>query len=97
MFPWAKFRKTKGGIKLHTLLDHDGYIPAFVHVTDAKVADVTAAKLLKLVPGSMVVMDRGYVDFKLFHQLALNGAHSPFFTGRYPWSVSSVSSPGGQP
>lgn len=73
MFPWAKFRKTKGGIKLHTLLDHDGYIPAFVHVTDAKVADVTAAKLLKLLPGSMVVMDRGYVDFKLFHQLALNG------------------------
>ncbi|MCK7514673.1 MAG: hypothetical protein MZV70_68860 [Desulfobacterales bacterium] len=44
IFPWAKFRRTKGGIKLHTLLDHDGYIPAFVHITTASVADVNAAK-----------------------------------------------------
>jgi putative transposase len=69
MFPWAKFRRTKGGIKLHTLLDHDGYIPAFVHITTAKVADVTAARLLKLAAGSIIVMDRGYVDFSLFSQL----------------------------
>ena len=69
MFPWAKFRRTKGGIKLHTLLDHDGYIPAFVHITPAKVADVTAARLLKLPAGSIIVMDRGYVDFSLFSQL----------------------------
>jgi hypothetical protein len=69
MFPWAKFRRTKGGIKLHTLLDHDGYLPAFVHITAAKVADVTIARLLKLPAGSIVVMDRGYVDFSLFSQL----------------------------
>jgi len=69
MFPWAKFRRTKGGIKLHTLLDHDGYLPAFVHITTAKVADVTAARLLKLPAGSIIVMDRGYVDFSLFSQL----------------------------
>lgn len=69
IFPWAKFRRTKGGIKLHTLLDHDGYIPAFVHVTTAKVADVIIAKLLKLAAGSIVVMDRGYVDFSLFSRL----------------------------
>jgi hypothetical protein len=66
MFPWAKYRRTKGGIKLHTLLDHDGYLPAFVHVTTAKVADVTIAELLKLPAGSIIVMDRGYVDFSLF-------------------------------
>jgi hypothetical protein len=69
MFPWAKFRRSKGGIKLHTLLDHNGYIPAFVHMTTAKVADVNAARLLKLPAGSIVVMDRGYVDFSLFSQL----------------------------
>lgn len=69
MFPWAKFRRSKGGIKLHTLLDHNGYIPAFVHITTAKVADVNAARLLKLPTGSIVVMDRGYVDFSLFSQL----------------------------
>jgi hypothetical protein len=69
IFPWAKFRRTKGGIKLHTLLDHDGYLPAFVHITTANVADVTIARLLKLPAGSIIVMDRGYVDFSLFSQL----------------------------
>ena len=73
MFPWAKFRRTKGGIKLHTLLDHDGYLPAFVHITTAKVADVNAARLLKLPAGSIIVMDRGYVDFSLFSQLHAQG------------------------
>ena len=73
IFPWAKFRRTKGGIKLHTLLDHDGYIPAFVHITSANVADVTIARLLKLVAGSIIVMDRGYVDFSLFSQLHAKG------------------------
>jgi hypothetical protein len=73
MFPWAKFRRTKGGIKLHTLLDHDGYIPAFVHITTANVADVTIAKLLKLPAGSIIVMDRGYVDFSLFSQFHARG------------------------
>jgi transposase len=73
IFPWAKFRRTKGGIKLHTLLDHDGYIPAFVHLTTASVADVNAARLLKLPAGSIIVMDRGYVDFALFAQLHAKG------------------------
>lgn len=73
MFPWAKFRRTKGGIKLHTLLDHDGYIPAFVHITSANVADVNAARLLKLPAGSIIVMDRGYVDFSLFSELHAKG------------------------
>lgn len=73
LFPWAKFRTTKGGIKLHTLLDHDGYIPAFVHVTDAKTPDLAAAKLLDLPPGSITVFDRGYIDFAWFRQLHEKG------------------------
>ena len=72
LFDWAKFRTTKGGIKLHTLLDHDGYIPAFVQVTEAKTADLTVAKLLQLPSGSIVAMDRAYVEFAWFHQLNEN-------------------------
>jgi hypothetical protein len=69
LFPWAKFRATKGGIKLHTLLDHDGYIPAFVQITAAKVGDLTVAKLMNLAAFSIVVMDRAYVDFAWFQKL----------------------------
>jgi putative transposase len=69
LFPWAKFRTTKGGIKLHALLDHDGYIPAFIKITTAKVADLTVAKTLKLPPFSIVAMDRAYVDFAWFNKL----------------------------
>ena len=72
LFDWAKFRTTKGGIKLHTLLDHDGYIPAFVQVTEAKKADLTVAKLLRLPSGSIVAMDRAYVDFAWFRELNEN-------------------------
>ncbi len=72
LFPWARFRKNKGGIKLHTFLDHDGHIPAFVQVTDAKTSDVIAARLLKLPPGSITVMDRAYIDFTWFGTLDKN-------------------------
>ncbi len=72
LFPWARFRKNKGGIKLHTLLDHDGHIPAFVQVTDAKTPDLIVARLLKLPPGSITVMDRAYIDFTWFGTLDKN-------------------------
>ena len=72
LFPWARFRKNKGGIKLHTLLDHDGHIPAFVQVTDAKTADLVVARLLKLPSGSITVMDRAYIDFTWFGTLNEN-------------------------
>jgi putative transposase len=71
LFPWAKFRTTKGGIKLHTLLDHDGYIPAFISITAAKVADITVAKLLRLPAFSIVVLDRAYLDFGWLHKLSM--------------------------
>jgi hypothetical protein len=73
IFPWAKFRRTKGGIKLHTLLDHDGYIPAFVHITTANVADVNAARMLRLPAGSIIVMDRGVRRFLLVFPTSRQG------------------------
>ena len=63
VFPWAKFRSTKGGIKLHALLDHDGYIPSFASITDAKTSDLAVARTLTLPPGSIVAADRAYIDF----------------------------------
>lgn len=67
LFPWAEFRQTKGAVKLHLLLDHDGYLPTYAVITDGKTADITVARTLKLPKGSLVVMDRGYCDYALFH------------------------------
>lgn len=69
VFPWAKFRTTKGGIKLHALLDHDGYIPKFASVTDAKTSDLAFARTLSLPAGSIVAADRAYVDFAWLYKL----------------------------
>lgn len=69
VFDWAKYTKTKGAIKLHMRLDHDGYLPNFLLVTDGKVADVTAAWKFPYEKGSISVFDRGYNDFSLFHHI----------------------------
>ena len=66
VFDWAKFRRTKGAVKLHLLLDHDGYLPTFALITEGKVHDVKATRLLNLPEGAIVAMDRGYVDYALF-------------------------------
>ena len=68
VFDWAKFRRTKGGIKLHCLFDIKSQIPAFNVMTTAKEADVTVAKTMKmhLTPDSIVTFDRAYIDFNLF-------------------------------
>jgi len=66
LFDWAKFRRTKGAIKLHLLLDHDGYLPSFAVITEGKVSDVKVAHTLRLDPGTIVVYDRGYNDYVLF-------------------------------
>ncbi len=63
LFPWAKFRRRKGAVKLHTLLDLRGNIPCFVHVSDGKMNDVRALDLLVIEPGAFYVLDRGYIDF----------------------------------
>jgi hypothetical protein len=66
MFPWAKFRRAKGGVKAHVLLDHDDYLPRYVLITEARRSDVKMAGAFPLNPGSIVAMDRGYNDYALF-------------------------------
>jgi hypothetical protein len=66
LFPWAQFRRAKGGVKVHVLLDHDDYMPAFALITEARRADVRVAPKVQLNRGSIVAMDRAYNDFKLF-------------------------------
>src|SRR5690606_32192903 len=69
LFPWAPFRRTKAAIKLHTLLDLRGNIPTFVRITDGTLHDVNLLDELLPEPGSIYVMDRGYVDFQRLHVL----------------------------
>jgi hypothetical protein len=74
LFPWARFRKTKGAIKLHTLLDLRGNIPVFIEITDGKVHDVNLLDVIIPEPGSFYIMDRGYIDFRRLYTFALHGA-----------------------
>jgi len=69
MFPWASFRKNKGAIKLHTLLDLRGSIPTFIHISDGKLHEVNTLDIIPLEPGSFYVMDRGYLDFKRLYTI----------------------------
>ena len=75
VFPWAKFRKTKGAIKLHVGLDADGYLPAFLSLTDGKVHESKWAKALQLPRGSMAVFDRGFTDYASYETLTENGIY----------------------
>lgn len=79
MYDWAKYRRTKGAVKLHLVLDHDGYLPCFGLVTDGKVADVKAAWQIVFAPGTIVVDDRGYNDYRLFAEWTDSGV---FFVTR---------------
>jgi transposase len=74
VFPWARFRKTKGAIKLHTLLDLRGDIPTFIWITDGKVHDVNVLDHLIPEPGAIYVMDRAYLDFQRLYQLHQSSA-----------------------
>jgi hypothetical protein len=69
LFPWARFRKTKAGIKLHTLLDLRGSIPSFIAITEAKLHDVNILDALVPEPGAIYVMDRAYLDFERLYAL----------------------------
>ncbi len=79
LFPWAKFRKTKGAVKLHTLLNLRGSIPEFIHITEGRVHDVNILDLLIFQAGSFYVMDRGYLDFA---RLYIIHQSSAFFVTR---------------
>jgi hypothetical protein len=84
LFPWAKFRKTKGAIKLHAMLDLRGNIPAFLTITDGKVHDVKAAPQVPIEPDGIYVVDRGYVDFTWLWFVHQTGA---FFVTRLKRSI----------
>lgn len=75
VFWWAKFRKTKGGIKIHTLYDITTQIPAFVHITDAKVHDVRAMDSIPYESGAYYIFDRGYVDYERLYRITLLGSY----------------------
>ncbi len=79
LFPWAKFRKTKGAVKMHTLLDLRGNIPTFIGITDGKVHDVNILDEIVPEAGAFYVIDRGYLDFKRLFVLTLC---SSFFVTR---------------
>lgn len=69
VFPWADFRSTKGAIKLHVGLNHNGFIPEFVTITEGKTSDIRAGRTLNFPKGSMIAIDRGYNDYAWFNQL----------------------------
>jgi hypothetical protein len=79
VFDWAKFRRAKGAVKLHLLLDHDGYLPTFCLMTEGRVHEINVARTLELPPGAVVVMDRGYVDYLWLDSLDAQGV---FFVTR---------------
>jgi hypothetical protein len=75
VFDWAKFRTTKGAVKLHLLLDHDGYLPCYAVITEGRVHEIQVARKLKLQPGTMLVFDRGYTDYDWFQRLTEAEVH----------------------
>jgi hypothetical protein len=74
LFPWARFRRHKAAVKMHTLLDLRGNIPTFIHITDGKVHDVNVLDLILPEAGAFYVMDRGYIDFERLYRFTLESA-----------------------
>jgi hypothetical protein len=79
LYDWAQYRRTKGGVKLHLVLDHDGYLPKFAVIEAAKVPEVKIARQLRFEAGTIVVCDRGYIDYRWFKALTEEGV---FFVTR---------------
>ncbi|HET6516285.1 MAG TPA: IS4 family transposase [Thermodesulfovibrionales bacterium] len=75
LYDWAKFRRRKGAVKLHLVLDHDGYLPSFAVITEGKISDVRVAHTIQFDPGTIVVDDRGYNDYVLFGKWTAQGIY----------------------
>ena len=75
LFPWAKFRKNKGAVKMHTLIDIRGSIPCFIHITDGLCHDVKALDFMPVEPGSIYLLDKGYVDYTRLYTLNCQQAY----------------------
>ncbi len=74
-FDWAKYKRTKGALKLHLVLDHDGYLPCYAVMTEGKTADVTEARKMRFEPGTLLVLDRGYSDYDWWLKLTRAGVN----------------------
>jgi len=85
LFPWARFRRRKAAVKMHTLLDLRGNIPTFIHITDGKVHDVNVLDQIVPETGAFYVMDRGYIDFERLYHFTLESA---FFV--VPYKIQSA-------
>jgi hypothetical protein len=85
LYDWAKYRRAKGALKLHLLLDHNGYLPEFVYVTEGKVHEINILRRLSFEAGTIVVIDRGLVDYELFGEWTKNGI---FFVTRLKKNAS---------
>jgi hypothetical protein len=75
MFDWAQYVQTKGAVKLHLVLNHQGYLPQYAVISDGKTADVKVAQQMEFAPGTMLVMDRGYEDHGWWRRLSLAGVY----------------------
>jgi len=73
LFDWAHYKQTKGAVKLHMILDHNGLLPSFCHITEARKYDVTVAREWDFPAGTIIVFDRGYIDFRWFRSLDERG------------------------
>ena len=75
VYDWAKYVRTKGAVKLHLVLDHEGYLPCFAVITDGKSHDITVGRTLRFAPGTIVAMDKGYVNYKWWKQMTEDGVY----------------------
>jgi hypothetical protein len=75
VFDWARFQRTKGAIKLHLQLDHQGYLPCCAVLTDANTSEISIARQMEFAPGTIVVVDRGYLDYTLYERWSRTGVY----------------------
>lgn len=75
LYDWAQYKQTKGAVKVHLLLDHEGYLPCFACITDGKKHDVTVGRTLRFPAGTIVVFDKGYVDYDWWEKLTAEGVY----------------------
>jgi hypothetical protein len=80
LFDWAKYKRAKGAVKVHLILDHEGYLPHFAVITDGKASDQAGSRMMHFAPGTIVVLDRGYVDYERWEQWTNSGV---FFVTRF--------------
>jgi hypothetical protein len=80
LFDWARFKRTKGAVKLHLILDHEGYLPHFAVITDGKASDQAGSRMMHFTAGTIVILDRGYVDYERWQHWTEQGV---FFVTRF--------------